>query len=216
MAVVADIDAELAIAGVEHGVVGRARLEEEFLPEAGDMRNMGLAILAEIASVGVDDRGGIVIDPGHCLLVDRDHDHHLVLPGEVLHEPDRRPVRNALGRRIPFRVLARTEIGLVEHLLQAQHLHARLTGLVDQGNMRLQHRLGDLLRRLLGRRLEAHLDEPSTNACHRGFLPFMTSVGTLVIILISMLENDVLRAVRLAMTALPVAHANPAKRCFPR
>ena len=49
MAVVADVDAELAVGGLEHRPVGGAGLEEELLPEAADMRNVGLAVLAEIA-----------------------------------------------------------------------------------------------------------------------------------------------------------------------
>src|SRR4029434_9565074 len=56
--VVADVDAELADLGIEHGIAEIARLEEELLVEAGDLRDMHLAELAEIFAVGVDDGGG--------------------------------------------------------------------------------------------------------------------------------------------------------------
>src|SRR5688572_3774216 len=86
MAVVADVDAELAIARLEHRELRRAGLEEEFFPEACHLRDVGLAVLAHVAAVGIDHRGGVVIDTGHRLLIDRDDDHHLVLLREVLHQ----------------------------------------------------------------------------------------------------------------------------------
>src|SRR3546814_5077038 len=47
VAVVADVDAEPAVGGVEHRPAGVAGLEEELLVEAGDLRDVGLAVLAE-------------------------------------------------------------------------------------------------------------------------------------------------------------------------
>lgn len=61
MSVVADVDAELAVAGLEDRICRRARLEEEFLPEAGDLWDMGLAVFAEIGAIGIDDGGGVVV-----------------------------------------------------------------------------------------------------------------------------------------------------------
>src|SRR6185312_11375292 len=48
MPVVADIDAELAVGGLEHRPTRIAGLKKEFFVEAGDLRNVGLAVLAEI------------------------------------------------------------------------------------------------------------------------------------------------------------------------
>ena len=79
MAVVADVDADRGEARLEHRVAEVARLEEVLLPEAGRVRDVVLAVLAEIGAVGVVDRGGVVVDAGLLALVDR-HDHrHLVL-----------------------------------------------------------------------------------------------------------------------------------------
>ena len=63
------------------------------------MRNVRLAIFAEIFSVGVDDRGGVVVDAGLLFLVDRNNDHHAVLLRHVLHQLDCRPIGNSSRRR---------------------------------------------------------------------------------------------------------------------
>src|SRR3546814_4173944 len=54
--VVADVDAEPAVGGVEHRPAGVAGLEEELLVEAGDLRDVGLAVLAEVAAVRSEER----------------------------------------------------------------------------------------------------------------------------------------------------------------
>ena len=57
MAVVADIDADLGEAQIEDRIAEVAGPEVELLPEAGrDVRNVGLAIFAEILAVVVDAR----------------------------------------------------------------------------------------------------------------------------------------------------------------
>src|ERR1019366_9831384 len=62
MAVVADVDADLDEAEVEDRKAEVAGAEIEFLPEAGsDVRDMSLAVLAEVGAVVVDDGGGVVI-----------------------------------------------------------------------------------------------------------------------------------------------------------
>ena len=48
VAVVADVDADLADGGVEHRVAGVARAEVVLLPEALDVRDVRLAVLAEV------------------------------------------------------------------------------------------------------------------------------------------------------------------------
>ena len=97
MAVVADVDAELDVCGLEHRVAQVARLEEELLVEARiDLRDVRLAIFAEVLAVGVDHGGGVVVHAGHGFLVDR-HDHdHAVLLRVLLHEPRRVAVGHAL------------------------------------------------------------------------------------------------------------------------
>src|SRR5208282_1424112 len=60
--VVADVHPDPADRGVEHRVAQIARPEVELLPEAFDLRKMGLAVLAQVAAVGVDHRRGVVVD----------------------------------------------------------------------------------------------------------------------------------------------------------
>ena len=76
--VVADVDADRRVARLEHRVAEVAGLEEVLLPEARGVRDVVLAVLAEVAAVGVVDRGGVVVDAGLLALVDRDDHRHLV------------------------------------------------------------------------------------------------------------------------------------------
>ena len=63
VAVVADVDADLGEAEVEDRIAEVAGTEIELLPESRrDVRDVGLAIFAEIAAVVVDDGGGVVVD----------------------------------------------------------------------------------------------------------------------------------------------------------
>ena len=75
-----------AHAGLEHRISEIARREIELLPEAREaVRDVRLAILAEILAVGVDDRRGVVVDAGHLLFVDRhDHDHPCFLASSCI------------------------------------------------------------------------------------------------------------------------------------
>src|SRR5436190_547366 len=63
VAVITDVDADRGVAGLEDGVAEVAGLEEELFPEAGRVRDVVLAVLAEVAAVGVDHGGGVVVHP---------------------------------------------------------------------------------------------------------------------------------------------------------
>ena len=84
---------------------------------------MVLAVFAQIASVGVDDCGGVVINAGHFHFVDRDNQNHLIFFREFLHQGDGGAVGNALGQFIPAGLLLGTEIRAVEKFLEAQDLY---------------------------------------------------------------------------------------------
>ena len=127
---------------------------------------MVLAVLAEVAAVGVDDRGGIVIDAGHLAFVDRHDHHHLVLLGELLHQLDRGP-RDRLGDVAPLRVLAGAEVGAVEDFLQAEELDALLACFLYIRKVLVHHGVPDLGDRGAGviDRIR-HLDEPADHFSH--------------------------------------------------
>src|SRR6185437_9141802 len=66
MTVVADVDADARMARLENGIARVAGSEIKFLPKAGvAMRDVVLAVFSEVAAVGVDDGGGIVVKAGH-------------------------------------------------------------------------------------------------------------------------------------------------------
>jgi hypothetical protein len=76
-----------------------------------------LAVLAEIRSVGVKDRSGVVVDPGDLLLVHREHENQAMLSCHVRELSTSGPVRNGLGELVPLRVLVRAKVRPVEELL---------------------------------------------------------------------------------------------------
>src|ERR1700761_4355117 len=137
---VADVDADLADRGVEHRVAEVARPEVVLLPEPVDLRDVVLAVLAEVAAVGVDDRRGVVADALLLDLVHRDDQDHVQLPGQVLHELGRGAAGHLLGPAVPLRVLHLAEVRAVEQLLQAGdlgplagRLAQRVDGVLDHG-----------------------------------------------------------------------------------
>ena len=60
VAVVADVDADLAHGGIKDGITQVARAEIEFLPEAGQVRDMRFAVFAQVAAIGVDDDAAVL------------------------------------------------------------------------------------------------------------------------------------------------------------
>ncbi len=90
-----------------------------------------LAVLAEVAAVGVDHGGGVVVDPGLVLLVDGDDQDEAELAGEFAHPPHGGAVGDGLGPAVVLRVLHLAEVRGVEDLLEAEDLRAlrgRLAG----------------------------------------------------------------------------------------
>ena len=141
--VVADVDPDLADRGLEHRVAEVARPEVELLPEPLHVRDVGLAVLAEVRAVRVDHGRGVVVDARglRVLLVHRHHEDHAGLLGQVLHPLRRRPVRDELGVAVVLLVLHLAEVGAVEQLLEQHHLGALLGRLVREALVLLDHRL---------------------------------------------------------------------------
>src|SRR5258708_3958453 len=79
VAVVADVDADAGVTRLEDGVAGVPWREIKLFPEAWvTMGNVVLAVFAEIAAIGVNDRGSVEVDAGHFDFVDRNDKNHLV------------------------------------------------------------------------------------------------------------------------------------------
>ena len=106
------------------------------------MRDVGLAVLAEVRPVGVDDGRGVVVDPGRLLvlLVHRRDDDHAGLLGEILHPLGRRAVGDELGVAVVLGVLDLAEVRPVEELLEQDDLGALLGRLVRPLLVLLDHR----------------------------------------------------------------------------
>ena len=141
VAVVADVDADPADGGVEHRPAEVARAEVVLLPEALDLRDVVLAVLAEVGAVGVDDRRGVVVEAGLLDLVDRHHEHHAGLRGQRLHALHGGAVGHRLGPAVVLGVLHLAEVGAVEHLLEAHDLGALGGGVAGVLLVGVDHRL---------------------------------------------------------------------------
>src|SRR5712664_2060501 len=115
VAVVTDVDADAGEARLEDGVAGISGSEIKLFPEARmAMGNVVLAVFAEVAAIGIDDRGGVEVDAGHFDFVDRDNKNHLVFLSELLHGRDRRTARDPFGEFVPAGLLLGAKIRAVE------------------------------------------------------------------------------------------------------
>ena len=142
MAVVADVHADLADGRLEDRVAQVPRTEVELLPEALDVRDVGLAVLAEVRAVRIDHGSGVVVDARGALvlLVHRGDDDHAGLLREVLHALRGGPVGDQLGVAVVLGVLDLAEIRPVEEFLEEDELGALLRGFVGTFLVLLDHR----------------------------------------------------------------------------
>src|SRR3954464_6484500 len=171
VAVVADVDADLAVLRIEDRIAEVAGTEVELFPEAGgDVRDVVLAVLAEVGAVGVDDGGGVVVDAGRLFLIQRHDDDHRVLLRVLLHELRGRTVRNALDGVVPARVLFSAEVGTGEDLLHADHLHAFPACLVEIFEGALDLRVADGLETFVGAGRQRRLDQSGFHDSGHGWL----------------------------------------------
>ena len=127
---------------------------------------MGLAVLAEVFSIRVDNGCCVVVDAGHVLFVDRHHNDHVVFLRILLHQFRCVAVRNFLGRGIPFPVLAGTEVGLRKYFLETQDLHALLAGILDVRNVGFDHAIPNLVGLHRAVAFERHLNQTALNFSH--------------------------------------------------
>ena len=100
---------------------------------------MGLAVLAEIAPVGVDDGGGVVVVAGVFPLEQGYDDDHPGLLRQLDHLRYGRTIGHRLGRGEMFVLLLVAEVGGVEDLLEAQDLGALLGGLTREVDVLVDH-----------------------------------------------------------------------------
>ena len=141
MTVVTDVDPDRADRRLEDREAQVPRPKVELLPEALHLRDVVLAILAEVAAVGIDDEGGVVKHAGLLLLVDGDDEHQVQLAREPAHQLGRRSPRHCLGVGKVRRVLHLAEIRAVEELLEAEDLRSLGGCLARPFDAGVDHRL---------------------------------------------------------------------------
>ena len=133
------------------------------------MRNVILAILAEISPVSVNDGRGVVVNAGDLFFVDRHDNHHVVLLCRLLHYPGRRAFRNLLDRVVPAHLLLGTEVWRREDFLHAENLHALFGRIFDQRQMFFEILLLDLFYRRISWRRISCLNQSASNCSWHGY-----------------------------------------------
>ena len=148
MAVVTNVNADFAHAGFEDRITEVAGAEVEFFPESGiAVRDVHFSEFAEVGAVGVDHRGGVVVNTRQFFLVNRHDQHHRMLLRELGHQLDRGTIGDALGEVVPLGFLLGAEVGSIKKLLQANDLSPFARGLRNEVDMLIDHRLLDQGRR---------------------------------------------------------------------
>ena len=131
------------------------------------MRNVVLAILAEIVAVGVDHGRGVVVDAGHLFFVNRDNDHHAVLLRHFLHQLRRRAVGNLFDGFVPACLLLSAKVRRRKDFLHAKNLHALFCGVFDHPKMFFYIQPYDVFDRRIGRPGVFRLNQSAFNcSCH--------------------------------------------------
>src|SRR5437764_826116 len=111
MPVVTYVNADSSDSRIKGWIAEIARTEIKLFPKARrDVRDVCLAIFAQILSVSVDHSRGVVIDSSLLFLIDRHDEHHTVLPRNILHQLHRRAVRDTFDRLVPTCLLLGTKI----------------------------------------------------------------------------------------------------------
>ena len=82
---------------------------------AGAVRHVALAVDSGVASIGVDDRHGIIVAVVR-LLEEGDRNHHAELAGELGHGPQGAALLYAAGQGEPGPVFLFREVGVFEQL----------------------------------------------------------------------------------------------------
>ena len=120
--------------------LGNEKDEIKFFPKTGmDVGNVVFAIFAQISPIGVDDRGGVVINTGLVHLVNGNDQDQAETAGRFHHQLRGGAVRNFFSGVVPAGILLATEIRTVKNFLQTNHLAALGGGLLDHGNMLFNH-----------------------------------------------------------------------------
>src|SRR6266567_2330197 len=152
MAVVANVDTDAGVARLKDRVAGVAGREIKLFPKAGvAVGNMMLAVFAEVAAVGVNNRGSIEIHAGHLDFVYGHDKNHLIFLRELLHCRNGGTIGNFLGQFVPASLLFGAEIRAVEKFLEAEDLNFLLGGVGNQTLVLGDHLFPDVSKRVIFR-----------------------------------------------------------------
>ena len=126
----ADQDGDAAVARVEAGEAQIAGREIKFLVVERVVGDVHLAVDAEQRAVGVDHRGGVVIEAGGAALEERGDDDHAQLGGQLAERLGRGP-GDGLGQVEAVVIFLAAKILRAEQFLQADDLRAAPGGFAD-------------------------------------------------------------------------------------
>src|SRR4030095_12151211 len=126
----ADQNADPSVACLPGRKAKVSRREIKLLMVERIVGNMHLAVLAEIASIGIEDGGGIVVDARSPALEQGNNYDQLKLSSQLAHK-FRRGTGDFFGKSEVCMVLDLAEVRRLEKLLQANHLGAVRRGLLD-------------------------------------------------------------------------------------
>ena len=140
----ADAHADFRVAGLPDPEAGVAGIEVVLLVVTGAVGNMALAIDAQIAAVGVDDRNAVEARAA-AVFEEADRQHHLQLGGKLLEMRDRRVLVGRRGEQQIVGVGFLAEVRGFEQFLDQDDLRALRSRLAHQ-----VFGLGDIRRAIPG------------------------------------------------------------------
>ena len=181
MPIITNVNPDLSHRSLEYRISQVPWSKIKLLPKSwSTMRNMVLSILAQVGSIRVDHRGGVVIDAGKIFLVDRHDQDHPESLRRLAHQVDRISARNFFGDAVPPHRLLGAKIRPVKQFLHAEDLDPAFCRVLDHRHVLFSHRRGDFLWVSGARMRHLRLNEPrANNSCHD--LPPTTVFGSPII-----------------------------------
>src|SRR5262245_21324347 len=126
----ADQNSDPTVAGLPGWKTKISRCEIKLLMVERIVRNMHLAVLTEIASVGIEEGGGIVVDARSPALEQRNNYDQFQLSSHLAHK-FRRGTGDFFGKSEVCMFLDLAEVRRLEKFLQANNLGALRRGFLD-------------------------------------------------------------------------------------
>jgi hypothetical protein len=123
------------------------------------VRDVVLAILAQVLAIRIDYRGSVVVDTRDLFFVDGDDNYHAVFLGDFLHQAHSRTIGNLFDCLVPASLLLSTKVGSGKNFLHAENLDALFRGLLDKTHVLFDVQSFDFINRHIGSSSVGTLDK---------------------------------------------------------